>query len=90
MCHLLQVFTRAMLGCVAELQTSMGVDPDLSPAWIMAAAKHFVQRLDTLCHIFLLQPDLATSVFQRVSKREAQEMVRINFGLHFKPLKYCD
>lgn len=65
-----------MLGCITELQTSMGVDLDLSPAWIMAAAKHFVQRLDTLCHIFLLQPDLATSIVQQGSKRETKEMVR--------------
>ncbi|XP_067343642.1 E3 ubiquitin-protein ligase rnf213-beta isoform X4 [Channa argus] len=71
----LRVFTRAMLGCVSELQTSMGVDPNLSPAWIMAAAKHFVTRLDTLCHMFLLQPELATSVLQQGSKYEPQEMV---------------
>ncbi|XP_026207099.1 E3 ubiquitin-protein ligase rnf213-beta isoform X2 [Anabas testudineus] len=71
----LRVFTKAMLGCITELQTSMGVDLDLSPAWIMAAAKHFVQRLDTLCHIFLLQPDLATSIVQQGSKRETKEMV---------------
>lgn len=71
-----QVFTRAMLGCVAELQTSVVVSLDFSPAWIVAAAKHFVVRLDTLCHIFLLQPELAASVFQQVSKREVQEMVK--------------
>ncbi|XP_040922673.1 E3 ubiquitin-protein ligase rnf213-beta isoform X2 [Toxotes jaculatrix] len=71
----LRVFTRAMLGCVSELQTSMGATPDLSPAWIMAAAKHFAPRLDTLCHMFLLQPQLATSVFQQGSKRASQEMV---------------
>ncbi|XP_029311958.1 LOW QUALITY PROTEIN: E3 ubiquitin-protein ligase rnf213-beta [Cottoperca gobio] len=69
----LRVFTRAMLGCVSELQTSMGVVPELSPAWIMAASKHFASRLDTLCHIILLQPQLATDVFQQGSK--PQEMV---------------
>lgn len=68
-----------MLGCVSELQASMGAVSDLSPAWITAAAKHFALRLDTLCHIFLLQPELATDVFQQGSKREAQEMVRITF-----------
>lgn len=65
-----------MLGCVSELQTSMGAVTELSPAWITAAAKHFAPRLDALCHIFLLQPQLA-SVFQQASKREPQEMVRL-------------
>lgn len=76
---LVQVFTRAMLGCVSELQASMGAVADLSPAWIMAAAKHFAPRLDTLTHIFLLEPELVTEVFQQGSKREPQEMVRITF-----------
>ncbi|XP_044192717.1 E3 ubiquitin-protein ligase rnf213-beta isoform X2 [Thunnus albacares] len=71
----LRVLTKAMLGCVSELQRSMGADPDLSPAWIMAAAKHFAPRLDTLCHIFLLQPQLDADVFRQVSKREPLEMV---------------
>ncbi|XP_042252605.1 E3 ubiquitin-protein ligase rnf213-beta [Thunnus maccoyii] len=71
----LRVLTKAMLGCVSELQRSMGADPDLSPAWIMAAAKHFAPRLDTLCHIFLLQPQLAADVFRQGSKREPLEMV---------------
>nr|XP_046232923.1 E3 ubiquitin-protein ligase rnf213-beta [Scatophagus argus]XP_046232924.1 E3 ubiquitin-protein ligase rnf213-beta [Scatophagus argus] len=71
----LRVFTRAMLGCVSELQTLMGAVAELSPAWVMAAAKHFAPRLDTLCHIFLLQPQLATDVLQQGSKREHQEMV---------------
>ncbi|TKS89378.1 E3 ubiquitin-protein ligase rnf213-beta [Collichthys lucidus] len=70
-----QVLSRAMLGCVSELQASVGAVSDLSPAWITAAAKHFAVRLDTLCHIFLLQPELATDVFQQGSKREAHEMV---------------
>lgn len=73
-----------MLGCVSELQTSMGVATDVSPAWIMAAAKHFAPRLDTLCHIFLLQPQLASDVSQQRSKEEPTEMVRISFSLHFK------
>ncbi|XP_074519497.1 E3 ubiquitin-protein ligase rnf213-beta [Halichoeres trimaculatus] len=71
----LRVFTRAMLGCVSELQRSSGVSSDLSPAWIHAAAKHFALRLDTLCHIFLLQPQLATDILQQGSKKEHQEMV---------------
>ncbi|KAM4524138.1 E3 ubiquitin-protein ligase rnf213-beta isoform 2-T2 [Odontesthes bonariensis] len=72
----LKVFTRAMQSCVSELQASVGAAADLSPAWIMAAAKHFAARLDTLCHIFLLQPQLATDVVQQGSKRkEQQEMV---------------
>ncbi len=72
-----------MLGCVSELQTSMKAVTDLSPAWIMAAAKHFAPRLDTLCHIFLLQPQLPTDVFLQVSKREPREMVRKMFWLFF-------
>lgn len=64
-----------MLGCVSELQMSLSVASDLSPAWILAAAKRFGPRLDALCHIFLLQPQLATSVSQQRSKKEPQEMV---------------
>lgn len=64
-----------MLGCVSELQMSMSIASDLSPAWILAAAKRFGPRLDTLCHIFLLQPQLATSVSQLRSAKEPQEMV---------------
>ncbi|XP_028423038.1 E3 ubiquitin-protein ligase rnf213-beta isoform X2 [Perca flavescens] len=71
----LRVLTGAMLGCVSELQTSVGAVTELSPSWIFAAARHFAPRLDTLCHIFLLQPQLATDVFQQGSKREPQEMV---------------
>ncbi|KAK5851292.1 hypothetical protein PBY51_002095 [Eleginops maclovinus] len=71
----LRVFTRAMLGCVSELQTSMGAVTELSPAWIMAAAKHFAPRLDTLCHIFLLQPQLTNKVQKQDGKREPPEMV---------------
>ncbi|XP_073346346.1 E3 ubiquitin-protein ligase rnf213-beta [Pagrus major] len=71
----LRVLTRAMLGCVSELQTSMGAATDLSPAWIMAAVKHFAPRLDTLCHIFQLQPQLITDILQQGEKREPQVMV---------------
>lgn len=67
------------MGCVSELQKSLDAGPDLSPAWIMAAAKHFALRLDTLCHICLLQPHIATDVSQRRSKTEPQEMVRRTF-----------
>uniref|UniRef100_A0A3Q3EUN5 RING-type E3 ubiquitin transferase n=1 Tax=Labrus bergylta TaxID=56723 RepID=A0A3Q3EUN5_9LABR len=71
----LRVFTGALLGCVSELQRTLGVVSDLSPAWIHAAAKHFAPRLDTLGHIFQLQPQLATDVLQQGSKREHHEMV---------------
>lgn len=75
-----QVFIRAMQGCLTELQTSMGAAPDLSPAWIMAAAKHFAARLDMLSHMFLLQPQLAADVLQRGSmKSEQKEMVTLIF-----------
>uniref|UniRef100_A0A087YL98 Ring finger protein 213b n=1 Tax=Poecilia formosa TaxID=48698 RepID=A0A087YL98_POEFO len=66
----------AMQGCLTELQTSMGAAPDLSPAWIMAAAKYFTARLDMLSHMFLLQPQLAADVLQRGSMNsEQKEMV---------------
>ncbi|KAM4526288.1 E3 ubiquitin-protein ligase rnf213-beta [Fundulus diaphanus] len=72
----LKVFTRAMQGCLTELQTSMGAAADLSPAWIMAAWKFFAARLDLLSHMFLLQPQSATDVLQRGSTRnEHKEMV---------------
>ena len=68
-----------MLGCVSELQTSVGAVSDVSPAWITAAAKHFALRLHTLCHMFQLQPRLATDIVQQGSKSEHQEMVRGTF-----------
>ncbi|KAM3592519.1 uncharacterized protein V6R79_020598 [Siganus canaliculatus] len=71
----LRVLSSALLGCVSELQTSVGATTDLSPAWIMAAAKHFSLRLNTLCHILQLQPHLAADICQQGSKREPQEMV---------------
>ncbi|KAK9530838.1 hypothetical protein VZT92_012317 [Zoarces viviparus] len=71
----LMVFSRAMLGCVSELQTSVGAAAELSPAWITAAAKHFAPRLDSLSHMFLLQPQLATDVAQQGSNTEPREMV---------------
>ncbi|KAM3838360.1 E3 ubiquitin-protein ligase rnf213-beta-like, partial [Diretmus argenteus] len=69
----LKVFTKAMLGCVSELQRSLSTNPDLSPAWVMAAAKHYAYRLDTLSHMLMLQPQLATDVCQG-SKTEPTEM----------------
>ncbi|KAM4715158.1 LOW QUALITY PROTEIN: E3 ubiquitin-protein ligase rnf213-beta [Anableps anableps] len=72
----LKVFTRAMQGCLTELQTSMEASPNLSPAWIMAAAKYFAARLDMLSHMFLVQPQLAADVLQRGSTNsEQKEMV---------------
>jgi len=75
---LLQVFSRAVLGCVAELQSSAGdAPPELSPAWITAAAERFAPRLDCLRHAFRLQPRLAAAVHQQASEAEPREMVRI-------------
>ncbi|XP_008435734.1 E3 ubiquitin-protein ligase rnf213-beta [Poecilia reticulata] len=72
----LKVFIRAIQGCLTELQMSMGAAPDLSPAWIMAAAKYFAARLDMLSHMFLLQPQLTADVLQRGSMNsEQKEMV---------------
>ena len=80
-----------MLGCVYELQASLGAAAtavaatipalNLSPAWIMAAAKRFAPRLDTLCHIFQLQPQLATDVFQQRPKSGPVKMVRMTFRI---------
>ncbi|XP_047465467.1 E3 ubiquitin-protein ligase rnf213-beta [Mugil cephalus] len=71
----LKVFSRALLGCVSELQTSTGAAVSLSPAWIMAAAKHVAPRLDTLSHIFQLQPELPAHVCQRAAQSDARDMV---------------
>lgn len=65
-----------MLGCVSELQASLGVISDLSPAWILAAARRFDPRLDTLHHILLLQPQLVADITQQRSQEEPKEMVR--------------
>uniref|UniRef100_H3D2U7 Uncharacterized protein n=1 Tax=Tetraodon nigroviridis TaxID=99883 RepID=H3D2U7_TETNG len=70
----LMVFFRAMLGCVSELQASLGVISDLSPAWIMAAARRFDPRLDTLNHVLLLQPQLAADIRRQWSQTEPNEM----------------
>ncbi|XP_056285146.1 E3 ubiquitin-protein ligase rnf213-beta isoform X2 [Pseudoliparis swirei] len=72
----LKVFSRAVLGCVAELQSSAGdAPPELSPAWITAAAERFAPRLDCLRHAFRLQPRLAAAVHQQASEAEPREMV---------------
>ncbi|XP_056152727.1 E3 ubiquitin-protein ligase rnf213-beta [Lampris incognitus] len=71
----LRVLAKAMLGCVRELQQSISTTPDLSPAWIVASAKHYTLRLDTLAHILVIQPQLAMDVFHQVSKSEPMEMV---------------
>ncbi|KAM9837888.1 LOW QUALITY PROTEIN: E3 ubiquitin-protein ligase rnf213-beta [Aulostomus maculatus] len=71
----LEVLTRAMLGCISQLQRAMGVPPDLSPPWVTAAAKHFALRLDMLCHIFQLQPQMATDLLQSGTKGQPQEML---------------
>ncbi|TNN34870.1 E3 ubiquitin-protein ligase rnf213-beta [Liparis tanakae] len=72
----LKVFSRAVLGCVAELQSSAGAAPtELSPAWITAAAQRFAPRLDCLRHAFRLQPQLAAAVRQQAWEAEPQEMV---------------
>ncbi|MEQ2217167.1 hypothetical protein XENOCAPTIV_026412, partial [Xenoophorus captivus] len=74
-------------GCLTELQRTMGAAADLSPAWIMAAAKFFAARLDMLSHIFLLQPQLAADVLQQMSfclsegQRPEEGVVELLFSL---------
>ncbi|XP_053366887.1 E3 ubiquitin-protein ligase rnf213-beta isoform X1 [Clarias gariepinus] len=69
-----KVFSSALLGCVAALQQDMGVTPDLSPAWIMAAARHFSQRLDTLLHVLQIQPQLTPLVLKQSSQKDRVDM----------------
>ncbi|XP_060751752.1 E3 ubiquitin-protein ligase rnf213-beta isoform X2 [Tachysurus vachellii] len=69
-----RVFSAAVLGCVASLQQDMGVTPDLSPAWIMAAAQHFSPRLDALLHILQVQPDLAPLILKQSSQKDQPDM----------------
>ncbi|KAL4648632.1 E3 ubiquitin-protein ligase rnf213-beta-like [Arapaima gigas] len=61
----LEVFTRALMRCIAELQEHTTVTPDLSPAWILAAAQLYGPRFDTLSHLLHLQPHLGRSILQR-------------------------
>ncbi|XP_028976279.2 E3 ubiquitin-protein ligase rnf213-beta isoform X3 [Esox lucius] len=72
--HELRVFTRAILGCVSELQVSMTTAPVLSPAWVMAAARHYAPRLETLAHTLLLQAQLAPEVLLQAKHMEPKEM----------------
>lgn len=70
------MFTKALLDCVSELQLlSTGAASHLSPAWVMAAAKHYATRLHTLSHTILLQDQLALEVHHLGTKREPMEMV---------------
>ncbi|XP_047673206.1 E3 ubiquitin-protein ligase rnf213-beta isoform X2 [Tachysurus fulvidraco] len=69
-----RVFSTAVLGCVAALQQDMRVTPDLSPAWIMAAAQHFSPRLDALLHILQVQPDLARLILKQSSQKDQPDM----------------
>lgn len=73
---LLQVFCAAVLGSVAALQQDMGVTPDLSPAWIMAAARYFSPRLDALIHIMQIQPQLVPLILKQSSQIDRPDMVR--------------
>lgn len=73
---LLQVFRAAVLSCATALQQDMGVTADLSPAWIMAAARHFSLRLDTLLHILQIQPQLAPFILKQSSQKGLPDMVR--------------
>ncbi|XP_062382955.1 E3 ubiquitin-protein ligase rnf213-beta [Sardina pilchardus] len=68
------VLCKAVLGCVCALQQSMSVASELSPAWILAASRHYSSRLDTLSHILQLQPHLAAKILDKDSQREATEM----------------
>ncbi|KAK1794252.1 hypothetical protein P4O66_011142, partial [Electrophorus voltai] len=61
------VYRSAVLGCITALQQAMGVSPNLSPAWITAATRHYTSRLDTLSHALQLQSHLAPLIFKQNS-----------------------
>ncbi|XP_058262202.1 E3 ubiquitin-protein ligase rnf213-beta isoform X1 [Hemibagrus wyckioides] len=71
-----RVFSAAVLACVAALQQEMGVTPDLSPAWIMAAAQHFSPRLDTLLHILQIQPHLPPLILKQKDRPDMHEDIQ--------------
>ncbi|XP_029109785.1 E3 ubiquitin-protein ligase rnf213-beta [Scleropages formosus] len=70
----LEVFTRAVQACIAELQERTAVTPELSPAWILAAARLYAPRLDTLSHLLHLWPRLGWSVLQKDCNSDAAVM----------------
>ncbi|XP_017573370.2 E3 ubiquitin-protein ligase rnf213-beta isoform X2 [Pygocentrus nattereri] len=70
----MKVFGAALLGCVSALQQSMSVTPNLSPAWIMAAAHHYSPRLDTLSHALQLQPHLAPLILKQQLQKDLPDM----------------
>ncbi|XP_066518776.1 E3 ubiquitin-protein ligase rnf213-beta [Hoplias malabaricus] len=70
----MKVYSAAVLGCVSALQQSMGVSPDLSPAWILAAVHHYSPRLDTLSHTLQLQEHVAPLILRQHLQRELPYM----------------
>ncbi|KAJ3607854.1 hypothetical protein NHX12_024905, partial [Muraenolepis orangiensis] len=71
----LRMFTKALSGCVSELQCNTAASCHLSPAWVMAAAKHYAPRLHTLSHTMLLQDQLPSEIYQLGTRREPSEMI---------------
>ncbi|KAJ3608504.1 hypothetical protein NHX12_025551 [Muraenolepis orangiensis] len=71
----LRMFTKALSGCVSELQCNTAASCHLSPAWVMAAAKHYAPRLHTLSHTMLLQDQLPSEIYQLGTHRETSEMI---------------
>ncbi|KAL6475683.1 hypothetical protein MHYP_G00167230, partial [Metynnis hypsauchen] len=70
----MKVFGAALLGCISALQQSMSVTPNLSPAWIMAAAHHYSPRLDALSHALQLQPHLAPLILKQQLQKDLPDM----------------
>ncbi|XP_062858949.1 E3 ubiquitin-protein ligase rnf213-beta [Trichomycterus rosablanca] len=69
-----RVFSAALSGCLTALQQTVGVPFEPSPAWIMAAAKHFSLRLDTLSHALQLQPQVAPLILKQLSQKDSSDM----------------
>ena len=88
------MFRQALSAGVSELQScSPGASSHLSPAWVLAGAKHYASRLHTLAHTLLVEEGLveeglveeglAAAVHLLAAKREPTEMV----GGHIKNKK---
>ncbi|CAL8304474.1 unnamed protein product [Lota lota] len=72
----LRMFSMALSGGISELQGSAtGASSHLSPAWVLAGAKHYATRLHTLSHAMLIEEQLASEVYQLGIKRDPVEMI---------------
>ncbi|XP_066560494.1 E3 ubiquitin-protein ligase rnf213-beta isoform X2 [Amia ocellicauda] len=66
----LEVFTRAVLCGVSELQCDTTATADLSPAWILAVFRHYGPRLHNLSHTLQLQPRILSTLGDTLDMRQ--------------------